>query len=101
MRPEAQATFEPRPPFDLDLTLAPSPQVLLRTPYWSFHRFGIERRRAEIIIRAARSANRLEEIVAMDIAGAYQRMRAFPGIGPWTAAKVATVALGDPDAVPV
>jgi len=73
----------------------------LRTPYWSFHRFGIERRRAEIIIRAARSANRLEEIVAMDIAGAYQRMRAFPGIGPWTAAKVATVALGDPDAVPV
>ena len=83
------------------LTLPPSPQVLLRTPYWSFHRFGIERRRAEIIIRAARSANRLEEIVAMDIAGAYQRMRAFPGIGPWTAAKVATVALGDPDAVPV
>jgi 3-methyladenine DNA glycosylase/8-oxoguanine DNA glycosylase len=26
---------------------------------------------------------------------------AFPGIGPWTAAKVAQVALGDADAVPV
>lgn len=81
--------------------LPPSPQVLAHTPYWSFHRFGIERRRAEVIIRAARSAKRLEEIVAMDIASAYRRMQAFPGVGPWTAAKVAAVALGDPDAVPV
>src|SRR5207248_7720778 len=83
------------------LTLPSSPQVLLRTPYWSFHRFGIERRRAEIVIRTARSANRLEEIVTMDLASAYQRMLAFSGIGPWTAAKVAMVALGDADAVPV
>jgi endonuclease III len=83
------------------LVLPPSPQVLARTPYWSFHRFGIERRRAEVIIRAARNANRLEEVVAMDLADAYRRLRAFPGVGPWTAAKVAMVALGDSDAVPV
>ncbi len=37
----------------------------------------------------------------MDIASAYRRLLAFPGIGPWTAAKVAMVALGDADAVPV
>jgi 3-methyladenine DNA glycosylase/8-oxoguanine DNA glycosylase len=37
----------------------------------------------------------------MDLASAYRRIRAFPGVGPWTAAKVAMVALGDADAVPV
>ena len=37
----------------------------------------------------------------MDVAAAYQRLLAFPGVGPWTAAKVAMVALGDADAVPV
>ncbi|TMC82382.1 MAG: DNA-3-methyladenine glycosylase 2 family protein [Chloroflexi bacterium] len=83
------------------LKLPPSPQVLAGTPYWAFHRFGIERRRADVIIRAARSAKRLEETVTMDRTSAYQRMQAFPGVGPWTAAKVAMAALGDADAVPV
>lgn len=88
-------------PGPVALKLPPSPQTLAETPYWAFHRFNIERRRADIIIRAARSARRLEETVTMDIASAYARMRAFPGVGPWTAAKVAMVALGDADAVPV
>jgi 3-methyladenine DNA glycosylase/8-oxoguanine DNA glycosylase len=83
------------------LTVPPAPRVLARTPYWTFHKFGIERRRAEAIIGAARSASRLEETISMDMAAAYQRLQAFPGIGPWTAALVAAAALGDPDAVPV
>src|ERR1700680_286224 len=37
----------------------------------------------------------------MDRAGAYRRLQAFAGVGAWTAAKVALVALGDADAVPV
>jgi endonuclease III len=88
-------------PGPVRLKIPPSAQVLARTPYWTFHRFGVERRRAEVIIRAARSAYRLEEITTMDIASAYRRLEAFPGVGPWTAAKVALVALGDPDAVQV
>jgi len=88
-------------PGPVALKLPPSPQALAATPYWAFHRFGIERRRAEVIIRAARSAKRLEETVTMDRDSAYQRMLAFPGVGPWTAAKVAMAALGDADAVPV
>jgi len=83
------------------LRVPPSPEVLARTPYWSFHRFGVERRRADVIIRAARSAKRLEQTTQMDMPSAYRRLRAFPGIGVWTAAKVAMVALGDADAVPV
>lgn len=88
-------------PGPMRLMLPPSPTVIAQTPYWAFHRFGIERRRADVIIRAARSAGRLEEIVAMNVPGAYARLQAFPGVGPWTAAKVASVALGDPDAVPI
>ena len=83
------------------LTVPPSAAVLARTPYWTFHRLGVERRRAEVIIRAARSASRLEETLTMDLASARRRLEAFPGVGPWTAAKVALVALGDPDAVQV
>jgi endonuclease III len=88
-------------PGPVRLKLPPSAQVLARTPYWAFHSFGVERRRAVVIIEAARSANRLEEITTMDLPSAYRRLEAFPGVGPWTAAKVAFVALGDPDAVPV
>jgi endonuclease III len=88
-------------PGPVRLTVPPSPRVLARTPYWTFHRFGIERRRAETIIGAARSAIRLEEAAGMDIAAAHRRLEAFPGVGPWTAAKVALVAMGDADAVPV
>jgi 3-methyladenine DNA glycosylase/8-oxoguanine DNA glycosylase len=90
-----------RAPGPFALRLPPAPDVLAGMPYWSFHRFGIERRRADIVVRAARSAKRLEETVAMDIASAHRRLRAFPGVGPWTAAKVAMVALGDADAVPL
>ena len=95
-----EALGEPAPG-PVRLKLPPSSQVLARTPYWTFHRFGVERRRAVVIIEAARSANRLEEITTLDLASAYRRLEAFPGVGPWTAAKVASVALGDPDAVPV
>jgi len=95
-----QALGEPAPGPER-LRLPPSPDVLARTPYWAFHPFGVERRRAEVIIRAARSARRLEETTRMDMASAYRRLEAFPGVGPWTAAKVALVALGDSDAVPV
>lgn len=83
------------------LWVPPPASVLADTPYWAFHRFGIERRRAEVIIRAARSSKRLEETNFMALPDAWQRLQAFPGIGLWTAAKVALVALGDADAVPV
>ncbi|TMC05134.1 MAG: hypothetical protein E6J30_09200 [Chloroflexi bacterium] len=48
-------------PGPANLRVAPPAAVLAGTPYWAFHRFGIERRRADVIIRAAVSARRLEE----------------------------------------
>jgi len=37
----------------------------------------------------------------MEPEAARRRLRALPGIGPWTAAEVTALALGDPDAVSV
>jgi 3-methyladenine DNA glycosylase/8-oxoguanine DNA glycosylase len=88
-------------PGPLNLRLPPAPETLARLPYWALHKYGVERRRADVIRRSAAGAVRLEETVRMDAEAANRRLRAFPGLGPWTAAGVAAVALGDPDAVPV
>jgi len=96
-----RALGEPAPGPGPELWVPPAPEVLTRPPYEVFHSFGIERRRAETLRRAASYARRLEECAGMEPAAAAARLRALPGIGPWTAAEVCGVALGDPDAVPV
>jgi 3-methyladenine DNA glycosylase/8-oxoguanine DNA glycosylase len=89
------------------LRLHPTPGVLAALPYYVFHPLGVERRRAEIIRRVARDARRLEALTELPGsraevgAAAAARLRAYPGIGPWTAAEVTLRALGDPDAVSV
>jgi 3-methyladenine DNA glycosylase/8-oxoguanine DNA glycosylase len=83
------------------LRLPPAPQVLARTPYWRLHPFAVERRRAETISRAASMAGRLEALVTVGHEQARARLEAIPGLGPWSAAEIAMVALGDPDAVSV
>jgi 3-methyladenine DNA glycosylase/8-oxoguanine DNA glycosylase len=93
---------EPGPgPAPDGMLVAPSPEVLARLPYHAFHPLGLERRRAELVIRIARLAPRLAEAEQMSVADAERRLRAVVGIGPWTAAEVRRVALGDPDAVSV
>jgi 3-methyladenine DNA glycosylase/8-oxoguanine DNA glycosylase len=89
------------------LRLHPAPDVLAALPYYVFHPLGVEQRRAEIIRRVARDARRLETLAELPGsraevgAAAAARLRAYPGIGPWTAAEVTLRALGDPDAVSV
>lgn len=91
----------PVPPDGRSLWLPPLPEALARLPYHAYHPFGIERRRAEAIRRVAADAGRLEDLVGSPLPEAQVRLRAYPGIGPWTAAEVAQRALGDPDAVSV
>jgi 3-methyladenine DNA glycosylase/8-oxoguanine DNA glycosylase len=69
-------------PGPLPLRVPPGPATLAGTPYWVFHRFGVERRRAEVIRRAAVSPRRLEETIAMTPADAERRIRAFPAWDP-------------------
>jgi 3-methyladenine DNA glycosylase/8-oxoguanine DNA glycosylase len=85
----------------LGLMVPPAPPVLAGIPSWSLHRFGVERKRAETVRRVCLHARRLEEASTMAPADAGRRMTAVAGIGPWSAAQVALVALGDPDAVSV
>lgn len=97
-----RALGEPAPgPSEPGLTLPPAPATLTGTPYHVFHRFGVERKRADAVRLACSYAHRLEETVAMTAADAGRRLTALPGVGPWTAAEVARVALGDTDAVSV
>ncbi len=88
----------PGPP---GLLVPPDPAVLATTPSWVYHRAGVERTRAETITGAMARSWRLEEVTAMALPDAYRRLQAFRGVGPWTAATVALMALGDADAVPL
>lgn len=80
--------------------LPPDPAVIAALGYAAFHPCNVERRRAETLRRAASVAHRLEEASALARDAARARLLAVPGIGPWTAAHVASVAWGDADAVP-
>ncbi len=83
------------------LLLPPDPDRLAGLPYWALHQCGIERGRAEVLRRVASRAERLERATTLTIDEATRMLTSIPGIGPWSAAKVALVALGDRDAVSV
>jgi len=83
------------------LRIGPPAESLAGLVYHDFHQHGVERKRAEIIINAARRVNRVEEAATMPVEQAYERLMAFRGIGIWTASLVLGRALGDPDAIPI
>ena len=92
-------TFGEPAPGPGDLLLPPDAATLASVPYHAFHPIGIERRRAEVVRRAASRAAWLEAAVSAEEAA--RRLRSLPGIGAWTAAEVVRVTHGDPDAVSV
>ncbi len=83
------------------LRLPPDPARLAEIEYYDFHALGVERRRAEIIIRVCRDADRIGNVSKGGLAAVYEYLHRIPGIGPWTSASAMAVVRGDPDAVPV
>jgi hypothetical protein len=81
------------------LWLAPAPARLAGLPSWAFHRFSVERKRADTVRIACRVAHRLDEAVGLGVEIARRRLRALPGIGVWSTAEATRVAMGDADAV--
>lgn len=88
-------------PGPLDLLLPPDPERLAEMSTWWFHERGVERGRARTLVAVCRQAQRLAQVVDLPLPQAYGRLRAVPGLGPWTVNGVARVALGDPDAIVV
>ncbi len=90
----------PGPP-EWRLRLPPEPSILAGLPYYVYHPYGVERRRADLIRRVTSHAAWFEGIADLPLPEAYARLTGVPGIGPWTAAEVGVRALGDVDAVSV
>ena len=102
-----------RAPGPQGVWVLPAPETVARLGYHEFHPLGVERKRAEILIRVAREMPRLQR--HFDEARGWSqrsgepspapeleaRLRGIRGIGPWTAAMVTATTIGDPDAVPI
>ena len=83
------------------LRTPPTPGTISQLPYHAFHRFGIERKRAETLITVAKHFDFLTRLA--DSTESAQRSTAqlqlIPGVGIWTAAVAGGLAFGDPDAL--
>ena len=88
-------------PGPVPLRLPPRPETLVEAGSAGLHRFGLERKRADSLLRVAREASRLERAGLDGPDALDRRLSALRGVGPWTSAVVRRSALGDPDAVPV
>lgn len=93
------AQGEPAPGPQRGLLMPPDPAWLATLDHPALHAWGIERRRADVLVEVARRSRRLEEAAAMPLPDAYRRITALRGVGPWSAAYVGLQALGDADAV--
>jgi 3-methyladenine DNA glycosylase/8-oxoguanine DNA glycosylase len=95
------AMAEPAPGPRSDLVLPPDPGAVADLAYFEFHPFGVERRRAELLVRVCRDAKWFEELTDLPTTEAESALGSIPGIGPWTVAEVSRIALGDADAVSI
>lgn len=89
----------PGPGAELGLRVAPTAQGWARIASWEWLQAGVDAQRADTLMRALRSAGRLERLVEREPAAAREALRVIPGVGVWTAAEVAQRAFGDADAV--
>ena len=90
----------PGPP-GTGLRLLPSAATLAGLPAYEYARLGVVGRRAVTLRAVAARAAQLEAAARLPLPEGYRRLRAIPGVGPWTAAEVGLRAFGDRDAVSV
>lgn len=105
--------FGERAPGPHNAWILPAPERVAVMGYHDLHPMGVERKRAEILVRVAREMPRLAAVFAAAAEAAdpaaraeqarsvQDRLQRIRGIGPWSAAMVTAVSLGDADAVPI
>lgn len=81
------------------LVVPPDPDRLAAVPYYDLHIRGVEPDRADHLLRICAHAGRLPALLDLPSAQAQARLRDLPGVTRSTAAEVAAIAMGDPDAV--
>ena len=81
--------------------ILPSPDRVAEMGYSDLHPCGVERKRAEIILRTAREMPRLDSLTERTPQQVSARLERIRGIGPWTTAMITATAMGNADAVPV
>lgn len=92
---------EPAPGPCRGLLLPPEPAAVAALASFTFHRLGVPRRRADLIRGTCARASRISSFAALPPTEMRTRLELIPGIGPWTSAEVARLALADADAVSV
>lgn len=88
-------------PGPLGLLLPPTPQQWSAISPAQLASFGIDAARGRTVHEVARLARRIDALAGLPGSEVGDRLEAIRGIGPWTAAMVRAVAMGDADAVPV
>jgi 3-methyladenine DNA glycosylase/8-oxoguanine DNA glycosylase len=83
------------------LLLPPPAALIAELGYYDLHVIGVEQARADALKRACAHAHRLEEAGFLPSPELRSRLETIPGVGVWSSAEVARVALGDADAVSV
>lgn len=91
---------EPAPGPNEALHLIPEARRLARMPAHAWADMGVEQARARVVVRVAQSQRRVDETREMSFEDAETRLRAFPGVGPWTAGMTMGFGLGFSDAAP-
>lgn len=81
------------------LWLPPDPERLRTLASWDYHRCGIDGRRAATIAGLGARARFLERLATTEPNEAGRLVQALAGIGPWSAALLRALSLGDVDAV--
>lgn len=101
MRGLRRAFGEPAPGPRPGLSMSPDPGRMAAAPYWAYHELHLEKRRADVLRRAATDHKSIEALSALPPASAATVLESYSGIGPWTVAKTIVVSHGDPDQVEV
>lgn len=81
--------------------ILPSAEVVAQLGYHDFHPLGVERKRADTLIRTAKEMRRLGQLTTRPPEQVRARLEHIRGIGPWTSAMVTATSMGDADAVPL
>lgn len=81
--------------------ILPAAATVAEMGYHQLHPLGVERKRAETLIRVASEMRRMGELHERTPQQVQARLQRIRGIGPWTAAMVTATSMGDADAVPI